>query len=107
MQDIQRRVLVIKPDGGYCLIPVTRLYAALWLYRQGELEFRDVGIYLALEEMRARRCTLKTGRTPRYTLAELEELCGDVSNLPGGPGFLGYAPQTRTASIAIPLSHSS
>jgi len=76
METIQRSGLVSKPEGGYCLIPVTRLYAAWWLYRQGELEFRDLRIYLALEEMRARRCTLKAGRSCWFTLAELSTLCG-------------------------------
>ena len=71
MNTIQARPRMTKPHGGYCLIPVTRLYAVWWCYRRGELQFRDLRTYLALEEMRARRCTIKQGRTACYALAEL------------------------------------
>jgi hypothetical protein len=69
-------VAVVKPEGGYRLIPLSRLFAAWWCYQQGDLEFRDLRVYFALEEMAARRCVMKQGRTARYTLNELGELAG-------------------------------
>jgi hypothetical protein len=85
------------------------LYAAWWLYRQGELEFRDVRIYLALEEMQARRCTLKEGRTPCYTLAELERLsgAGNIRSIRASLRRLQRAGLStwNTASIEFPEEH--
>lgn len=65
---------VAKPEGGYCLIPLRRLYAVWWCYRHGDLEFRDVRTYFALEEMLARRCIVRRGSTVHFTLPELARL---------------------------------
>ncbi len=64
------------PAGGYCLFPLTWLYGVWWSYRRGYLEFQDVRAYFALHEMVARRCTITTGRSPRYTVEELQRLTG-------------------------------
>ena len=65
-----------KIEGGYNLIAVAQL-AALWFcFRQGQLRVLDVRVYLACHEANARRCTLPKGKTPTFTLAEIQRLTG-------------------------------
>jgi hypothetical protein len=67
--------------GGFVLPRCWQLYAAFWCYRQGHLPLRAVRVWLALFEIDARRCTLKPGRTPKFTGAELQRLVGGQSDI--------------------------
>ena len=69
-------------EGGYRLIGVTQLFAAWWAYEQGHLQFRDLRTYFALHEMTSRRCTMRKGRSPCFTLEELGRLVGGSDRKP-------------------------
>ena len=70
-----------KPHGGFVLLTVEILYLLWWLYRQRYIRLRDLRVWLACQEMVARRCQCQPDRIPHYTLAELHRLVGGV----GGP----------------------
>lgn len=66
--------------GGYRLIGVAPLFAAWWAYERGQLQFRDLRTYFALHEMASRRCAMRKGRSPRYSLEELGRLVGGTAS---------------------------
>src|SRR5713226_8720310 len=70
-----------KPHGGFVLLTVEILYLLWWVYRQRSIQLRDLRVWLACQEMVARRCQLPPDQVPHYTLAELHTLVGGV----GGP----------------------
>src|SRR5262249_48847540 len=70
-----------KPHGGFVLLTVEILYLLWWVYRQRYIQLRDLRVWLACQEMVARRCQLRPDQVPHYTLAELHRLVGGV----GGP----------------------
>jgi hypothetical protein len=70
-----------KPHGGFVLLTVEILYLLWWVYRQRYIQLRDLRVWLACQEMVARRCQLLPDQVPHYTLAELHRLVGGV----GGP----------------------
>src|SRR5438093_8242734 len=70
-----------KPHGGFALLTVEILCLLWWVYRQRYIQLRDLRVWLACQEMVARRCQLLPGQVPHYTLTELHKLVGGV----GGP----------------------
>ena len=70
-----------KPHGGFVLLTVEILCLLWWVYRQRYIQLRDLRVWLACQEMVARRCQLRPDQVPHYTLAELHRLVGGV----GGP----------------------
>lgn len=64
--------------GGYVLISASDLCAAWAAYRTKRLRLYDLRVYLAAREMAARRCRLRRGRTPGYSLGEIHRLVGGV-----------------------------
>src|SRR5207244_11378977 len=70
-----------KPHGGFVLLTVEILYLLWWVYRQRYIQLRDLRVWLACQEMVARRCQLLPDQVPHYTLAEIHRLVGGV----GGP----------------------
>src|SRR5262252_8656465 len=70
-----------KPHGGFVLVTVEILYLLWWSYRQRYIRLRDLRVWLACQEMVARRCQCRPDQVPHYTLAELHTLVGGV----GGP----------------------
>src|SRR6516165_8637307 len=70
-----------KPHGGFVLLTVEILCLLWWVYRQRHIQLRDLRVWLACQEMVARRCRLRPDQVPHYTLAELHRLVGGV----GGP----------------------
>jgi len=67
-----------KPRGGFCFIHEHSIHAVWSCLRSGDIELRDLRVWLACHELLARRCTLEAGRTPRYGLDELHGLVGGV-----------------------------
>lgn len=72
-QDNENRT---KVGGGFVLPRCWQLYAAFWCYRQGHIPLRAVRVWLALWEMRARRCTAGPKRRPKLRSEELLRLIG-------------------------------
>src|SRR5262245_30028247 len=70
-----------KPHGGFVLLTVEILCLLWWVYRQRYIRLRDLRVWLACQELGARRGQLQPDRVPHYTLAELHRLVGGV----GGP----------------------
>src|SRR5437867_11778421 len=70
-----------KPHGGFVLLTVEILYLLWWVYRQRYIQLRDLRVWLACQEMVARRCQLLPAQVPHYALAELHRLVGGA----GGP----------------------
>ena len=65
-----------KPVGGYRLIP-TRDLCLVWTYFDaGRISRAAMNAYFACHELLERRRWLESGRTPRFTVAELERLVG-------------------------------
>lgn len=67
-----------KPLGGFCFIHEHSIHAVWSCLRSGDIELRDLRVWLACHELLARRCTLEAGRTPRYSFDELHGLVGGV-----------------------------
>lgn len=67
-----------KPRGGFCFIHENSIHAVWACLRSGDIELRDLRVWLACHELLARRCTLEAGRTPRYSIEELHGLVGGV-----------------------------
>lgn len=67
-----------KPRGGFCFIHEKSIHAVWSCLRSGDIELRDLRVWLASHELLARRCTLEAGRTPRYSIEELHGLVGGV-----------------------------
>lgn len=63
-----------KPDGGFVFIPASLLIATWWAYKRRFIEFGDVRVWLACQELPATRCSLKPGRVPAFRLEELASL---------------------------------
>ena len=60
------------------MLTVEILCLLWWVYRQRYIQLRDLRIWLACQEMVARRCQLPPDRVPHYTLTELHTLVGGV-----------------------------
>ena len=67
-----------KPHGGFVLLTVEILCLLWWVYRQRYIQLRDLRVWLACQEMVARRCQLPPDKVPHYTLTELRTLVGGV-----------------------------
>lgn len=67
-----------KPDGGYRFITVVQLCMIWWAYRHKRIRLLDLRTWFAAQELVARRCGLKPGQHPVYTLDELHGLVGGV-----------------------------
>src|SRR5215510_13213535 len=67
-----------KPHGGFVLLTVEILCLLWWVYRQRYIQLRDLRVWLACQEMVARRCQLPPDNVPHYTLTELHTLVGGV-----------------------------
>jgi hypothetical protein len=65
-----------KPAGGFALVSVTQLMMAWCTFREGHMGLRDLRVYFALVEMKARRCCLDDGQTPEFAIEELRKLVG-------------------------------
>src|SRR5438874_8973403 len=65
-----------KPHGGFVLLTVEILCLLWWVYRQRSIQLRDLRVWLACQEMVARRCQLPPDQVPYYTLQELHKLVG-------------------------------
>jgi hypothetical protein len=65
-----------KPAGGYQLIPAALLVLAWWCYREKHIRLADLRVWLAVWEMRARRCRRPTPLPRRFGLGELQGLTG-------------------------------
>lgn len=55
-------------------VSATGLIAAWWAYKRRFIEFRDLRVWLACHELVAKRCSMETGRVPRFSPAELLRL---------------------------------
>lgn len=62
--------------GGYVIMTVTQVLLTWHLYLVGQLQLRDVRLWLALFELQARRRFTEKGRKPRYRFRELVALAG-------------------------------
>lgn len=65
-----------KPDGGFVFVPARSLLSAWWAYRHGHIGMRDLRVWFACWELRARRCELKSPRVGRFTAAEAAGVAG-------------------------------
>lgn len=65
-----------KPDGGFVLLGEQAVHRAWDALRDGRIELRDLRLWLASFEARARRCKLRPGTRPRYGEGELADLAG-------------------------------
>lgn len=96
----------LKPDGGFCFIPVMMILRAWRAYKAGIIRFLDLRVWLACFELKARRCKLGKGRVPRYMLEELHDLVGGVGgehlrqslNRLGREGLLRWSETSLTIS---------
>ena len=53
-----------KPHGGFVLLTVEILCLLWWVYRQRYIQLRDLRVWLACQEMVARRCQLPPDQGP-------------------------------------------
>jgi hypothetical protein len=65
-----------KPAGGFNLISITQLMMAWCAFREGHMGLKELRVYFALIEMKARRCRLDDGQTPEFAIEELRKLVG-------------------------------
>jgi hypothetical protein len=65
-----------KPAGGFNLISITQLMMAWCAFREGHIGLKELRVYFALVEMKARRCILAEGQTPEFAIEELRKLVG-------------------------------
>lgn len=68
-----------KPAGGFVFLRARDLCRVWQAYREGLIRFRDVRVWLAAQELVARRCECGAGELLRYTLHELRGLVGGTS----------------------------
>src|SRR5438128_5510222 len=67
-----------KPHGGFVFVSVEILGLLWWVDRQRYIQLRDLRVWLACQELVARRCQLSPDKVPHYTLTELHTLVGGV-----------------------------
>lgn len=67
-----------KPLGGFVFISVPQLCSAWTAYRKKSISLIDLRVWIGCWELTARRCGLATGRTPRFSAAELSRIVGGV-----------------------------
>ena len=65
-----------KPAGGFILISVTQLIMAWTALKDGHIGLRELRVWFALFEMKARRCGAKDDQTPEFGIDELRGLVG-------------------------------
>lgn len=70
---------LVRPAGGYRLVGVGMLFAGWWAYRTGLLRLIELRTYFAVLEAASRRCVLRRGTRPRFTVTELSVLLGVAS----------------------------
>jgi len=58
----------IKPEGGFCFVPAIGFMATWWAYKRGILGLPDLRVWLAIFEVKARRC----GNGPNRSFAGVE-----------------------------------
>jgi hypothetical protein len=95
-----------KPAGGFVLLHHDRVLAVWDALLEQKLQLRDVRVWLACHELKARRCQTGENRKPEYCLDELHSLVGGT----GGQhlrasmqrlkksGLLLYSPQELSTS---------
>jgi len=67
-----------KPAGGFVLIHEDAIYSVWTALQCGEIELRDLRVWLACFELLERRCGIDPSRHPRFTTDELHRLVGGV-----------------------------
>jgi hypothetical protein len=67
-----------KPEGGFIFITALQICLVWWAYLEKHIELRDVRIWFAAWELKAKRCLLKPGQRARYTLEGLADIAGKV-----------------------------
>ena len=65
-----------KPKGGFRYISVLQLSMAWWAQKRGLIKPRDLRAWFACQELVARRCAMRAGRSPRFHYQEIVRLCG-------------------------------
>ena len=91
----------VRPSGGYVLISVNDICRAWTAYRSRAIKLVNLRAWFACHEMAARRCTLKKGREPQYSLDELHRLVGGAG---GGHVRKAVRRSRRQASSPGPLT---
>jgi hypothetical protein len=76
---LQTEVPRSRIEGGFVSIPVSCLMRAWRLCRSKLLQRADFRTWLAIHEMRARRCSIDDRRAPGYFVDELARLLGGLS----------------------------
>jgi hypothetical protein len=67
-----------KPDGGFIFISALQICLIWWAYLEKHIELRDLRIWFAAWELKAKRCLLRPGQHARYTLEGLSDIAGRV-----------------------------
>src|SRR5262245_53624795 len=67
-----------KPVGGFVFLTVQQLCLTWWAYRTRLIQLIDFRVWVAAQEMVARRCQLAADQVPEYTPKELHGLVGGV-----------------------------
>lgn len=74
-------VSLTKPEGGFQFISVKQLCMIWWAYRIKLICLQDLRVWVAAQEIVARRCQLRSGQKPAYTHEELQDLVGKSVNI--------------------------
>lgn len=89
-----------RPVWGFARVDVESICRLWTAYREGELKRQDVQTWFAVHELLMRRCTLRAGRSPKFSKRELEPLTGfDACSVRAslrrleGRGFLSWSEQ--------------
>lgn len=67
-----------KPEGGFRFINAEALLTTWMMYRRGVVQFMDLRVWFGCWELTSRRCSLRKGQRPRYTVEEIHRLVGGV-----------------------------
>ena len=70
------KAIAKKPDGGFCFIRVRSFLAAWIIFKRENISLFELRLFLACQELLARRCQFKGDRLPTYTEEELISLVG-------------------------------
>jgi len=94
--------VVKKPHGGFVFVPAMALLRAWWAYRTQIIKLYDLRVWLACFELTARRCRVRHGNKPRYTITELGKLVGGV----GAEHLRHSIRRLESASLLVWTEHS-
>lgn len=65
-----------KPLWGFRFITVAQLSMAWWALKEGHIRINDLRVYFGCHELVHRRQNLERGRIPKFTVGELQSVCG-------------------------------